>query len=475
MIVTRFPPEPNSILHLGHLKAMKFDFTYHPDSICYLRLDDTNPEAEKKEYVDSIIEDVEWLNFNIYKITHTSDYFDRLYDYAIELIKKDKAYVDFTSPIKMKEEREQGICNEYRSKPIEWNLNEFKKMKSGVYQEGECMLRLKIDMTSDIGSLRDPIAYRIKHVPHINVGEKWCIYPSYDYSHSIVDSLEGTTHSYCSVEFLDRRDLYYWTLKELGLREPNVTEFGRLNVEGGVLSKRKILDMVNRGVVDGFDDPRLFTIRALRRRGFTPTMLHKLLEYVNMDRNDSTISADLISHCLRNELAKTAKRFFAVIDPIECNVEGIKTEECKHPDLPSTDSAHLTTVSSHIYLERSDFRPVDDSNYYRLAPGKTIRLKYSDFVEYVSHTDNEINCKITVPTNPKKVKGIVHWLSRNDCVPAIFELYDGMNKEVKSGFVEPDAVKHDGSMQFERLGYFKLDRINDNGTPIFIRVVELKS
>lgn len=488
-IITRFPPEPNGYLHLGHLKAMTYDFNKHPNCKCILRLDDTNPESEKQEFKDSIIEDVLWLGFTPWKITHTSDYFEQLYNFAIDLIKMDKAYVDFSSPDEIKSMRHDGIESIYRSKTIEWNLEEFKKMSDGHYSENTAVLRLKIDMKNTNHTLRDPIAYRIKFAPHYRTGEKYKIYPSYDYSHGIIDSLENITYSYCTMEFYVRREQYYWTVDQLGLKRAIVHEFGRLNVENNVMSKRKIIELVKNKSVNNFDDPRLLTIRGLKRRGFTPDILQSIISNCSIERHDMTMSTDLLDHYLREYLDKNAYRVFAVCDPIKLTIcDYGDNRECEHPNHPTDKSlgSHKTILSKNIYIENTDFRELDDKDYFRLAPNKTVRLRYADFIKYESHEikDNNIiiSAKNNTPDNPKKIKGIIHWLSDKGSVPARFELfnelyidgkYNPSSKTVKNGYVESYVMDNlDKMFQFERIGFFKFDRYEDD-IPVFIRIVGL--
>lgn len=452
VVRTRFPPEPNGYLHMGHVKAMLFDFLYHPDCDCTLRLDDTNPEAEKQEYVDAILEDVKWMGFTPSRVTYTSDYFDILYNYAEEFMKRNKAYVDFSSAEEIKEGRRNGTESDYRNKSVEWNLEHFHKMRDGVFDEGACVLRLKINMTDENPNLRDPIAYRIKKTPHYRTGTKWCIYPSYDYSHGIVDALESITHSYCTSEFYIRRPQYLWPVLELGLTPATVLEFGRLNVEGVMLSKRKIIPLVENRTLDGFDDPRLYTIRGLRRRGFTPSILKELAGLSSIERKDTELSQDIVLHTLRSSLA-SAPKSFAIIDPLKMNI---------------------VNTNRIVYFEKTDFREVDSPDYYRLAPGKIIRLKYDNFITYVSHSSDEI-LTTEAETNPgKKVKGIIHWVS-NDAIPVLFYLYDGMNICVKRGFVKKDVEIKEGTVyQFERLGFFRCDKeTSEQGLPVFLRIVGL--
>ncbi|XWV24559.1 glutamine tRNA-synthetase [Tupanvirus deep ocean] len=484
-VVTRFPPEPNGYLHLGHLKAMTFDFGYDPNCSCVLRMDDTNPKTEKLEYVASIIEDVEWLGFKPAKITYTSDYFDELFKFAVKLIEMDCAYVDLTPPDRIKEMRASGTESEYRSYPMVWHLAEFNKMANGFYHENDAVLRLKINMVDVNHALRDPIAYRIIYGSHYRTGDKWCIYPTYDYSHGIVDSIEGITHSYCSMEFYIRRDQYYWPVNKLGLKPAVVQEFGRLNVEDNFLSKRKIINYVNQNLVSGFDDPRLLTIRGLRKRGFTPEILRSIISHCSMERHDTNLTKALIDFHLREVLDRESPRMFAIIDPLEVVIEDeTNVHDCNHPNHPKnvTMGSHITQLTKNILIEKSDFREVDSKDFFRLAPEKTIRLKYSYFVKYANHNKDIVTVSKTEPTNPKKIKGVIHWISKDFAIPVKFELYDKLlidgeynpnSKIIRDGYVEPAVMENlSKPYQFERLGYFKFDRY-DNGKPVFIRVIDL--
>lgn len=488
MITTRFPPEPNGYLHFGHTKSIIQN--YSEDNKCHLRLDDTNPSSEKQEFVDGIIEDLCWLGYDPGVITYTSDYFDLLHEYAILLIKNGYAYVDFTEKDKMREERHAGIENEFRHKPIDFHLCEFENMKNGKYKNSDCVLRLKIDMQNLNHVLRDPIAYRINHTPHYKTGSKWCIYPSYDYSHGVIDALEKITHSYCTTEFYIRRDLYYWTplkLKELGihLEVANEIEYGKLLVENNILSKRNINKLITDQSVSGYDDPRLLTIKGLRRRGFTPSMIKKLVSTSGLDKKDTTIQTEYIDYVIREELNEHAHRAFAVLDPLEVeiiNFDKIENTHIIHPNHPLHPDFgfHEKKLSKIIYIEKEDFREVHDKNYYRFTPQNFVRLKYHDFFKYHNHEDNKLFVNYTSIENPKKIKGCIHWVSKEDCTEAIFELYtdlapngifDPHSKIIKKGFVEKYCITRE-LWQFERLGYFKLDRF-ENKTPVFIRVTGL--
>jgi glutaminyl-tRNA synthetase len=492
-IYTRFPPEPNGFIHIGHLKAMTYDFNKHENCRCILRFDDTNPDKENWDFVNGIKEDVEWLGFTPYKITHTSDYFDILYEYAIILIKNGLAYVDFSTPAQISEYRSLQKESTFRNESIEENLEEFEKMKNGIYNEQDCILRLKIDMNHPNAVMRDPLAYRIKKTPHYKTGKKWCIYPSYDFSHGIVDALENIKYSYCTTEFLIRRELYYWPIEQLNKLNSNlnlipaeVTEFGKLMVENNILSKRNIIKLVDEKVMTGFDDPRLLTIRGLKRRGYTPTILKNIIEFSSMGRSDQTFSNDMIKYHLRKELDENAVRVFGICKPILLKIEGLTNpnQTCLHQNHPKSKETHDTILTDHIYIESTDFREIDDPDFYRLAPGKTIRLRYGPFIQYVSHTAEMIICKVVEPEKPKKVKGIIHWVSADPTYSekVKFVLYNDIlingilnnnSKEEYIGYIENYASNIKESMQLERVGYFRYDHTNDEKQKVFIRVVEL--
>lgn len=437
---------------MGHIKAMLFDFLEHPGCNCTLRLDDTNPDAEKQEYVDAIIEDVAWMGFTPSRVTYTSDYFPALYAFAEELISRGKAYVDFSTPEEIKTGRAEGTESAYRDKPNEWHMEEFRRMRDGVYAEGECVLRLKINMTDPNPNLRDPIAYRIKKTPHYRTGTAWCIYPSYDFSHGIVDALENITYSYCTTEFYIRRPQYLWAVAELGLTPATVVEFGRLNVEGAMLSKRNIIPLVESGTLEGFDDPRLYTIRGLRRRGFTPAVLKALAGLSSIERKETTLSKDIVLHTLRTSLADSPKAF-AVVNPMRVHIDG----------------------GRDLYIDRSDFREADSPDYYRMAPGKTVRLRYNNYLTYLSHTEDLLTAteSATPPAAGKKVKGIIHWVDAATATPAVFHFYPGeMEHIVRRGWVGAVDLVLGCTYQFERVGFFRYDR-DEAGVPVFICTVGL--
>lgn len=486
-IITRFPPEPNGYLHIGHAKSIFINWAQ--GNQCHLRLDDTNPSAEKAEYVANIKEDLIWLGLDLGQITYTSDYFSQLHEYAKLLISNELAYVDFSTPETIKEERKLGISNEFRTKPIEWHQIEFDKMTQGMYKNSECVLRLKIDMGNVNYTLRDPIAYRINITPHHRTGTTWSIYPSYDYSHGIVDALEKITMSYCTDEFFIRRDQYYWPVNkliELGINlvPAQVVEYGKLSIANNILSKRNINKLVTDGLVSGHDDPRLLTIRGLRRRGFTPNVIKKIAGCSGFDRKESVLSTDLIDSFLREELAN-GLRAFAVIDPLTVHVDSLEPFEQSslHPNHPILDKgAHQIKLSNRIYIEREDFRQTHDKNFYRYTPENIVRLRYNGFTKVKSWTLDSLEITHCVPPNPKKVKGCIHWISDVDAVPAKFELFTDMapngqfdptSKKESTGYVQSFVMDNlDKLFQFERLGYFKFDRW-ENSIPVFIRITGL--
>jgi glutaminyl-tRNA synthetase len=505
--VTRFPPEPNGFLHLGHCKSIFINWLNEND--CHLRLDDTNPQAEKDEFVENIIEDIKWLGFDPGNITYTSDYFDKLYEYAELLIKNNLAYVDFTPNDLMREQRHNGIENEYRNKPTEWNLEQFQKMKSGLYIKSECVLRLKIDMQNNNHVLRDPIAYRISLIPHHRTGNKWCIYPSYDYSHGIIDAIEGITHSYCTDEFYIRRDLYYWTplkLKELGIKleVAEEIEYGKLSVQNNILSKRNINKLIQDGM--DYDDPRLLTIKGLKRRGFTPGLIKQIVDCTSMEKRETIISTKFIENLLRTEYNNKAIRIFGIIDPIKVDIidfENIIPIELTHPNHPVIKElgSHKIKLTNKIYIEKEDFSPIYIKDFYRFMPGNMVRLRHcdnnffeiteskldADFIQ-TNLENNIVKIKKADITgiNPKKIKGCIHWISNIDANEAIFELFTELapegkfnpdSKIIKRGYVQKYALEIlDKPFQLERKGFFKFDRyVNENNQmiPVFIQIVGL--
>jgi glutaminyl-tRNA synthetase len=428
-VVTRFPPEPNGYLHIGHAKAMNLSFGYAKKmgGVCYLRFDDTNPEKESKEYIDSIIETVAWMGHKPWKITYASDYFQQLYDFAVELIKKGKAYVCHQTKQEIAEGRAKMIPSPWRDTPVEVNLKKFEDMRKGKYEEGKATLRVKIDMKHPNPNMRDFVAYRIKYVPHPHAGDKWCIYPSYDYTHCINDSLEDITHSLCTLEFETRREPYFWLLDALGLYKPVVWEYGRLNLTYTVLSKRKLIQLVNEGHVKGWDDPRMPTLVGYRRRGYTPEAINNFCEAVGVTRNMVvTIDMGVLEEHVRDHLNIVAPRRMAVLDPLKVTItnwtEGVKILNV--PDFPNDPKkgTHTVPFSNVIYIERSDFREEDIKDFYGLAlktkdsKPKWVGLKYAYSI-HVFDVKRDASGKIIellakYDAEPKKVKGHLHWVAQ---------------------------------------------------------------
>ena len=385
-IMTRFPPEPNGFLHIGHCKSIRFNFSVARvnNGECYLRFDDTNPAAESKEYIDSIKDSLEWLGYKPWKVTHSSDNFDRLHQCALYLIKKSKAYVCFQSKPVQKEFRESKRASPYRDSSIEENLKQFELMRMGYYNEGEACLRAKIDITSDNPVLRDPVIYRILFHPHPQVGGKWCIYPMYDFTHGCCDSFENITHSCCTLEFETRRDLYYWLLIELDMYKPYVYEFSRLNMTYTFLSKRKVQKLVDMKLICGWDDPRVYTIMGIRRRGISKDSINEFCDMVSVTRkgNDKYVQVELFEHVVRNELNELAPRTLAILDPVIIEIEDMKPGEkvevigLLFPNKKESSASYSMTLEREVFVDRSDVREVDSKDFYGIAPGKIIRLKY---------------------------------------------------------------------------------------------------
>ncbi|KAG5077469.1 hypothetical protein JHK82_056164 [Glycine max] len=516
-VLTRFPPEPNGYLHIGHAKAMFIDFglAKDRDGGCYLRYDDTNPEAEKKEYIDHIEEIVQWMGWKPFKITYTSDYFQELYELAVELIKKGHAYVDHQTPDEIKEYREKKLNSPWRDRPISESLKLFEDMKNGSIEEGKATLRMKQDMQSDNYNMYDLIAYRIKFTPHPHAGDKWCIYPSYDYAHCIVDSLENITHSLCTLEFETRRASYYWLLHALGIYQPYVWEYSRLNVSNTVMSKRKLNRLVTEKWVDGWDDPRLMTLAGLRRRGMTPTAINAFVRGIGITRSDGTlISVERLEYHVREELNKTAPRAMVVLHPLKVvitNLEAnsaIEVDAKKWPDAQADDASAFYKIpfSNVVYIEHSDFRMQDSKDYYGLAPGKSVILRYAfpiKCTEVILADDNETILEIRAeydPSKKTKPKGVLHWVAQPspgvDPLKVEVRLFERLflsenpaeldnwlgDLNPNSKVIIPDAygvssiqnAKVGDNFQFERLGYFVVDRDSTSEKLVFNRTVTLK-
>ena len=499
---TRFPPEPNGYLHIGHAKSicLNFGLAKEYQGLCNLRFDDTNPVKEDVEYVDSIKADVEWLGFKWEgEPRYASDYFDALYGYAIELIKKGLAYVDELSPEEMREYRgtltEPGKNSPYRDRTIEENLALFEKMKNGEFAEGKASLRAKIDMASPFMVMRDPVIYRIKFASHHQTGDKWCIYPMYDFTHCISDAIERITHSLCTLEFQDNRRLYDWVLENISIERPlpHQYEFSRLNLEGTLTSKRKLLKLVNDGIVDGWNDPRMPTISGLRRRGYTPASLREFCRRIGVTKQDNVVEYSALEACIREDLNENAPRAMAVIDPVRVVIENFEGEETltapNHPNRPELGERQLP-FTKELYIDRADFREEANKQYKRLVLGKEVRLRNA-YVIKAERVEKDANGEITTifctydpetlgknPADGRKVKGVIHWVSAANNHPAEFRLYDRLftvpnpgaeddiesvlnphSLVVKHGFVEQSLAKAEAEKgyQFEREGYFCAD------------------
>ena len=499
---TRFPPEPNGYLHIGHAKSicLNFGLAKEYQGLCNLRFDDTNPVKEDVEYVDSIKADVEWLGFKWEgEPRYASDYFDALYGYAIELIKKGLAYVDELSPEEMREYRgtltEPGKNSPYRDRTIEENLALFEKMKNGEFAEGKASLRAKIDMASPFMVMRDPVIYRIKFASHHQTGEKWCIYPMYDFTHCISDAIERITHSLCTLEFQDNRRLYDWVLENISIERPlpHQYEFSRLNLEGTLTSKRKLLKLVNDGIVDGWNDPRMPTISGLRRRGYTPASLREFCRRIGVTKQDNVVEYSALEACIREDLNENAPRAMAVIDPVRVVIENFEGEETltapNHPNRPELGERQLP-FTKELYIDRADFREEANKQYKRLVLGKEVRLRNA-YVIKAERVEKDANGEITTifctydpetlgknPADGRKVKGVIHWVSAVHNHSAEFRLYDRLftvpnpgaeddiesvlnphSLVVKHGFVEQSlaAAEAEKGYQFEREGYFCAD------------------
>ncbi|KAF6160795.1 hypothetical protein GIB67_035996 [Kingdonia uniflora] len=496
---SRFPPEPNGYLHIGHAKALfvSFGLAKEKDGCCYLRFDDTNPEAEKKEYIDHIKEIVEWMGWKPFKITYTSDYFQDLYNLAVELIRRGHAYVDHQSSEEVKEYREKKMNSPWRDRPVAESLKLFDEMRMGMIEEGKATLRMKQDMQSDNYNMYDLIAYRIKAIPclfffqftpHPHSGDKWCIYPSYDFSHCIVDSLENITHSLCTLEFETRRASYYWLLDVLGLYKPYVWEYSRLNVTNTVMSKRKLNRLVTENWVDGWDDPRLMTLAGLRRRGVSSTSINAFVRGIGITRSDcSMIRLDRLEYHVREELNKLAPRTMVVLNPLKVVITNLDSTSVidrdakKWPDAQSNDPDNFYKVpfTSVVYIERSDFRLKDSKDYYGLAPGKSVMLRWAFPIKCT-----EVLHWVAQPspgTNPLKVEVRLFeklFLSEN---PAELDDWLGdLNPQSKEVISEAVAVpslasaKVGDTFQFERLGYFAVDPDSTADKLVFNRTVTLR-
>jgi len=521
---TRFPPEPNGYLHIGHAKSICLNYGIAEEygGRCNLRFDDTNPSKEDIEYVEAIIGDVRWLGFNRDRIVlYASDYFQQMYEYAVQLIKMGKAYVCDLSADEIRKYRgtltTPGKNSPYRNRSVEENLDLFERMRKGEFPDGAKVLRAKIDMNSPNLNMRDPVIYRIIHQPHHRTGDAWCIYPTYDWAHGLEDSIEGITHSICTLEFENHRPLYDWFLDQLGVHHPQQIEFARLNLTYTVMSKRKLLRLVEEGLVRGWDDPRMPTICGMRRRGYTPEAIRTFCERIGVAKTESTIDIALLEHCVREDLNKRASRVMGVLHPLKVVIENYpadKTEELEAINNPEDPSAgtRMVPFSRILYIERSDFMENPPPKFYRLAPGREVRLRYAYFVRCTSVIKDEktgeikeIRCTYDPATrggnapDRKNVRATIHWVSAAHAVRAEVRLYGHLFtkpdpddapesrdftanfnhnslKVIDSCMVEPSLVpvKPLSHYQFERIGYFCVDPDSTDEKPVFNLTVSLR-
>jgi glutaminyl-tRNA synthetase len=521
---TRFPPEPNGLLHIGHAKAIWISFALAEEfgGLYNLRFDDTNPVTEEQQYVDAIIQDIRWLGWDWKdRLYFASDYFAQMYEYAVQLIKKGKAYVDDLTADEIRKYRgtltEPGKPSPYRDRPIDENLDLFTRMRAGGFPDGSRVLRAKIDMSFPNLNLRDPVMYRILHAVHPHSGDKWCIYPMYDWAHGLEDSIEGVTYSLCSLEFEDHRALYDWFLNELGIYHPQQIEFGRYSLTYTVMSKRVLRPLVETGVVSGWDDPRMPTLSGLRRRGYTPEALRLYCESSGVSRSNTTIDIAFLEHCLREDLNKRSPRVMGVLRPLRLVIDNYpenKVEEFDAVNNPEDPAAGTRKVpfSRVLYIEQEDFHEVPPPKYYRLAPGREVRLRSAYFVTCVGLKKDEktgevieVHCTYDPATHGgdapdgRRVQATLHWVSAAHAIQAEARLYDHLfTKEnpldveegvdykdylnpnslevLKSCRVEPSlANAQPGTLyQFERMGYFCVDPATSSGKLVFNRTVTLR-
>ena len=520
---TRFPPEPNGYLHIGHAKSicLNFGIATQYGGECNLRFDDTNPLKEAQEYIDAIIEDVRWLGFDWEdRLFYASDYFEQMYQWAEQLIQAGKAYVDDLSGDEIRQLRgtltQPGKDSPYRNRAVEENLDLFRRMRNGEFPDGKHVLRARIDMASPNLNMRDPVMYRILHTSHPRTGDKWCVYPMYDWAHGLEDSIEGITHSICTLEFEDHRPLYDWYLDQLGIYHPQQIEFARLNLTYTAMSKRKLLELVRDGLVKGWDDPRLPTLSGLRRRGYTPESIRVFCERIGVAKTDSTIDISLLEHCLREDLNKRAKRVMAVLRPLRVVIENYpeshveETEAVNNPEDASMGTRKVP-FSRELYIEQDDFQEMPHKKFFRLTPGQEVRLRYAYIIKCTDVIKNddgkivELRCTYDPDTrsgsgtSDHKVKGTIHWVSANHAVEAEVRLFDHLftstdpsevdegedwksnidpqSLEILMGQMEPSlmAAEPGELYQFERLGYFCVDSADSaKDKPVFNRTVTLR-
>jgi len=522
---TRFPPEPNGYLHIGHAKSICLNFGIAEEyrGLCNLRFDDTNPTKEDVEYVESIMEDVRWLGYDWGdRLYYASDYFEQLYQYAIELIKMGKAYVCDLSPEEIREYRgtltKPGKESPYRNRSVQENLDLFQRMRAGEFPDGSRTLRAKIDMASPNLNMRDPVIYRIMRVPHHRTGNKWCIYPMYDFTHCLSDSIERITHSLCTLEFEDHRPLYDWFLDQLGVYHPQQIEFARLNLSHTVMSKRMLGQLVDEGYVKGWDDPRMPTIAGLRRRGYTPEAIRTFCDRIGLAKRDSMVDIALLEHCVREDLNKRVQRVMGVLHPLKVVIDNYpegqveELDAINNPEDPSMGTRKVP-FSRVIYIEKDDFREDPPKKFFRLAPGREVRLRYAYFITCVDVIKDErtgevveLRCTYDPTTrggdapDGRKVRGTLHWVSAAHAIPVEVRLYEHLflkpdPTDVEEGktfkdylnpnslrvlnpcYVEPSLAqaKPGERFQFERVGYFCVDSGDSKpGSPVFNRTATLR-
>ena len=520
-VQTRFPPEPNGYLHIGHAKALCIDFSTAEkyNGICNLRFDDTNPSREDVEYIDAIKEDIKWLGFHWDNVFFASSYFDFIYDCAIKLIKDGKAYVDDLSADEIREYRgtltEPGRESPYRNRSVEENLDLFKRMTDGEFGNGEKVLRAKIDMSSPNLNMRDPVIYRISHVSHHQTGDKWCVYPMYDFAHPLSDAKEGVTFSLCSLEFENHRPLYNWVVDQIGFDEPpRQIEFARLNINYCVTSKRKLLEMVNKGIVSGWDDPRMITLCGMRRRGYSAAAVRDFIDRVGVSKADSTVDYGLLEACVRDDLNAKAPRAMAVLRPLKVVIDNYPEGQSEdfevelHPEHPEFGTRKVT-FSRELYVEQDDFMAEPVKKYFRLFPGNEVRFKSAYFIKCNSYDTDEngnvtcLHCTYDPESrggnspDGRKVKGTIHWVNANDCKQCEVRLYDRLFSAEEPGKngdyfddLNPDSLevienclleggfenaKPGDTFQFMRNGYFCVDKDSTEDKLVFNRTVALNS
>ena len=519
-VVTRFPPEPNGYLHIGHAKSacLNFGLAAENNGRCHLRFDDTNPAKEEEEYVEAIMEDVRWLGWSWGEhLYFASDHFDKLYEFALTLVSSGHAYVDDLTQDQIREYRgtltKPGRESPCRNRSVAENLDLFKRMRKGEFEEGQKVLRAKINMSSGNINMRDPVLYRILKVSHHRTGDKWCIYPMYDFAHGQSDSIEGVTHSICTMEYEDHRPLYDWILETLGVYKPEQTEFARLNLTHTVLSKRKLVQLVEDGKVTGWDDPRMPTLAGMRRRGYPPEAIRSFCDQVGVAKRQNTIEFAMLEHAVRDQLNKTAPRVMAVLHPLKVVITNYPEAQVEHleatnnPEDPDAGSRKLP-FSRELYIEREDFMEDPPNKFFRLSPGREVRLRYGYFVTCTDVVKNdageiiEIQCTYDPETHGgqapdgRKVKGTIHWVSAQHAVNALSRLYNPLFN-VEHPDKEDDFIKHlnpdsitveddskvepsltqaepGSTVQFERLGYFTVDPDSQPGALVFNRTVTLR-